>query len=163
MIPLFARKICSERYPSLFSDLEAERICSMLDYDFASREKKMRGTVGVFYYFETEDARRLFSRLAHRFPGGVLAFDSCNRRGAKMMTKTWLKEAGIRDVDALFSLEDPASVKDWSEDFASVTSKSYMRGYRDISGELGFIHRQMLKFCDNAVNMWIIKISFREG
>ncbi len=264
VIPLFARKICSERYPSLFSDPEAERICSMLDYDFASREKKMRGTMGlfgalevaqrqydlawevrnclsthpnaavvnlgcglddtvrktdngtrrgynvdlpdviaardellpsgereesigcdlndfswmeridgsqgamffaagVFYYFETEDARRLFTELSRRFPGGALAFDSCNRRGAKMMTKTWLKEAGIRDVDALFSLEDPASIKDWSGDFASVSSKSYMRGYRDISGELGFVHRQMLKFCDNAVNMRIVKISFREG
>ena len=264
VIPLFARRICSERYPSLFSDPEAERICSMLDYDFASREKKMRGTMGlfgalevaqrqydlawevrnylsthpnaavvnlgcglddtvrktdngtrrgynvdlpdviaardellpsgereesigcdlndfswmeridgangavffaagVFYYFKTEDARCLFSRLAHRFPGGVLAFDSCNRRGAKMMTKTWLKEAGIRDVDALFSLEDPAGIKDWSGDFASVTSRSYMRGYRDISYAMGFIHRKMLKFCDDAVNMRIIKISFREG
>lgn len=264
VIPLFARKICSERYPSLFSDPEAKRICSLLDYDFASREKKMRGTMGlfgalevaqrqydlawevrdylrthpnaavvnlgcglddtvrktdngtrrgynidlpdviavrdellpsgereesigcdlnddswmeridgsqgavffaagVFYYFKTEDVRRLFSRLARRFPGGVLAFDSCNRRGAKMMTKTWLREAGIRDVDALFSLEDPASIQDWSADFSSVTSKSYMRGYRDISGELGFLHRQMLKFCDSAVNMRIVKISFREG
>ncbi len=261
VIPLFARKICSERYPSLFFDPEAERICDLLNYDFASREKKMRGTMGlfgalevaqrqcdlawevrnylsthpnsavvnlgcglddtvrktdngtrrgynvdlpdviaarnemlpagereenigcdlndfswmeridgangavffaagVFYYFKTEDVRRLFSELARRFPSGVLAFDSCNRRGAKMMTKTWLREAGIRDVDALFSIEDPASIKGWSANFASVTSKSYMRGYRDISHELGFVHRLMLKFCDDAVAMRIVKVSF---
>ena len=264
IIPLFARKVCSECYPALFSDPEAERICSLLDYDFASREKKMRSTMGlfgalevaqrqydlawevrdylkthpkgavvnlgcglddtfhkvdngtcrgynvdlpdviavrnelmsagereenvgcdlndfswmdridgakgavffaagVFYYFKTEDVRRIFAELARRFPGGVLVFDICNRRGAKLMTKTWLKEAGIRDVDALFSLEDPASLRTWRADFAAVTSKSYMRGYRDISGELGLAHRLMLKFCDNSVCMRIVKISFREG
>ena len=264
IIPLFARKVCSECYPALFSDPEAERICSLLDYDFASREKKMRSTMGlfgalevaqrqydlawevrnylsahpeaavvnlgcglddtfrkvdngtccgynidlpdviavrnellpagareanlgcdlndfswmervdgsegavffaagVFYYFKTEDVRRLFTELARRFPGGVLAFDSCNRRGAKLMTKTWLHEAGIRDVDALFSLEDPACLRTWRADFAAVTSKSYMRGYRDISGELGLAHRLMLRFCDDAVCMRIVRIAFKEG
>ncbi len=28
IIPLFARKVCSERYPALSFDPEAERICS---------------------------------------------------------------------------------------------------------------------------------------
>lgn len=50
---------------------------------------------GVFYYFKTNDVKVLFQKMAKRFPGAVLAFDSCNRRGAKMMTKTWLKEAGM--------------------------------------------------------------------
>lgn len=264
IIPLFARKVCSEQYPTLFSDPEAERICALLDYDFASRERKMRSAVGrfgalevaqrqydlawevrdylkthpkaavvnlgcglddtfrkvdngtccgynidlpdviavrnellpagareenvgcdlndfswmdridgakgavffaagVFYYFKTEDVRRIFAELARRFPGGVLAFDSCNRRGAKLMTKTWLHEAGIRDVDALFSLENPASLRAWSTDFASATAKSYMRGYRDISGELGLVHRLMLRFCDDAVCMRIVRIAFKEG
>ena len=35
IIPLFGRKVCSEHFPELFKDPEAERICSMLDYDFA--------------------------------------------------------------------------------------------------------------------------------
>lgn len=48
---------------------------------------------GVFYYFKTEDVRRLFAAMAERFPSAVLAFDSCNERGAKLMRKTWLKEA----------------------------------------------------------------------
>ena len=52
----------------------------------------------------------------------------------KMMTKTWLKEAGIADVGAFFSLED-----------------------KDVS----FFHKLMIKFCDGLVKMQIIKITFK--
>ena len=206
IIPLYGRKVCSEHFPKLFKDPEAERICSMLDYDFAEKGKKMESAVGlfgalevaqrqydlayevkeylknhpdasvvnlgcglddtfrkcdngkckgynidmpdviavrnellpesdrernlsydlndeswmneidgsngtvffasgVFYYFKTEDLKVLFQKMAKRFPGAAIVFDSCNQRGAKMMTKTWLKEAGISDVGAFFSLE----------------------------------------------------------
>lgn len=262
VIPLYGRKICSERFPELFRDPEAERICDMLDYDFGEKGKKMQsgaglfgalevaqrqydlawevcdylkahpraavvnlgcglddtfrkcdngtcsgynidlpdvievrnkllppgererniaadlndeewmneidasgGAVffasGVFYYFRKDDVRSLFGKMAERFGGGVLLFDSCNRRGAKMMTKTWLKQAGIRDVDALFSLEDPSELNGWSERFSAVTARSYMRGYRDIYKDVGGLHRMMIKFCDSYVNMLIIKITFK--
>ena len=39
IIPLYGRKVCSERFPELFKDNEAERICNMLDYDFAEKGK----------------------------------------------------------------------------------------------------------------------------
>ena len=32
IIPLFGRLVCSERFPQLFSDPEAERICRMPEY-----------------------------------------------------------------------------------------------------------------------------------
>ena len=117
---------------------------------------------GVFYYFRTEDVKRLFSRMAERFPGSVLAFDSCNRRGAKMMRSTWLKEAGITDVSAFFSLEDERELDSWSSQFASVTAKSYMRGYRDIYEHVRPLHKLMIRFCDRLVRMRIVKITFRE-
>ncbi len=262
IIPLYGRKVCSERFPRLFSDPEAERICGMLDYDFSEKGKKMEsgaglfgalevaqrqydvacevreylgehpsaavvnlgcglddtfrkcdnGTcrgynidmpdvikvrnellpageretnigcdlndgawmdridasqgaiffaTGVFYYFRTEDVKALFCKMAKRFPGAVLVFDSCNRRGAKLMTKTWLKEAGITDVGAYFSLEDESELKKWSGDFASVTAKSYMRGYRDIYSDVGALHKLMIRFCDKYVKMLIVKIRFR--
>lgn len=262
VIPLYGRKVCSEHFPHLFKDEEAERLCSMLDYDFAEKGKKMetmaglfgalevaqrqydigcevkdylkthpraavvnlgcglddtfrkcenglcRGynidmpdviavrdellpagereinlgcdlnddgwmdridgaegavfyATGVFYYFKKEDVRALFQKMAARFPGAVLAFDACNRRGAKMMTKTWLKEAGIADVNAYFSLEDVSELKRWSADFASVTSRSYMRGYRDIYKDVGAFHKLMIRFCDSLVKMIIVKIAFR--
>ncbi|MBQ9562280.1 MAG: class I SAM-dependent methyltransferase [Lachnospiraceae bacterium] len=261
IIPLFGRLVCSEHFPELFSDPEAERICNSLDYDFAEKRKKMespaglfgalevaqrqydlrcevemylkdhpdaavvnmgcglddtfrkcdngrcRGynvdlpdvirvrdellpageretnlacdlnddawmdqidasggavffATGVFYYFKTEDVKRLFTRMAERFPGAVLAFDACNERGAKLMRKTWLKEAGITDVSAFFSLEDEAELRGWSRHFSSVTAKSYMRGYRDIYGEVGLFHKLMIRFCDSLVRMKIVKIVF---
>ena len=262
VIPLYGRKVCSDCFPQLFSDPEAERLCAMLDYDFSEKGKRMesgaglfgalevaqrqydlacevqaylkahptaavvnlgcglddtfrkcdngacRGynidmpdviavrdallpagereknlgfdlnddawmdeidasggavffAAGVFYYFKTEAVRALFGKLARRFPGGVLAFDACNRRGAKLMTQTWLKEAGISDVGAFFSLERTDELAGWSPDFAEVSSKSYMRGYRDIYHEVSPFHRLMIRFCDSLVRMVIVRIQFR--
>ena len=261
VIPLFGRKICSEHYPELFSDPEAERICGMLDYDFGDKKKKMESAAGlfgalevaqrhydlmwevrdylkihpkaavvnlgcglddtfrkvdngeclgynidlpdviqirnellpagereinlgcdlndagwmeqidasggavfyaagVFYYFKRSDVKALFTKMAERFSGTVVAFDTCNRCGARMMTKTWLKEAGITDVDALFSVEDEAELRAWSDKFKSVTAKSYMRGYRDIYKDVSLFHKLMLRFCDGMVKMKIIRIEF---
>ncbi len=115
---------------------------------------------GVFYYFRTEEVRELLSAMAERFPGAVLAFDSCNERGAKLMRKTWLKEAGITDVSAFFSLEEETELLGWSDCFASVTAKSYMRGYRDIYRNVGPLHRLMIRFCDGLVRMKIVRIKF---
>ena len=117
---------------------------------------------GVFYYFRTSEVKELFRNMAERFPGGVLAFDSCNERGAKMMRKTWLKEAGITDVEAFFSLEDETDLEGWSGHFSSVTARSYMRGYRDIYPDVGTFHKLMIRFCDSLVSMKIIKIEFGE-
>ena len=261
VIPLFGRVVCSERFPQLFSDPTAKRICDSLDYDFeakrrlmespaglfgalevaqrqydlmqevraylqthpkaavvnlgcglddtftrvdnglckgynidmpdviavrndllpaASREQNLAcdlndfswmdridaadGAVffaaGVFYYFKTEQVRALFCQMAKRFPGATLAFDSCNRRGAKMMMRTWLREAGITDVGAFFSLEDEAELRTWSDHFASVTARSYMRGYRDICRDVGAFHKLMIRFCDRLVKMKIVQIQF---
>ncbi len=116
---------------------------------------------GVFCYFRTADVKKLFRTMAERFPGAVLVFDSCNERGAKLMRKTWLKEAGITDVSAFFSLEDESELSGWSDRFLSVTARSYMRGYRDIYKNVGAFHKLMIRFCDGLVKMKIIRIVFR--
>ncbi|MBR2675798.1 MAG: class I SAM-dependent methyltransferase [Solobacterium sp.] len=117
---------------------------------------------GVFYYFKTEEMKKLLSAMASHFPGGVIVFDSCNERGAKLMRKTWLKEAGISDVGAFFSLEDESKISGWSDHFSAVTARSYMRGYRDIYNDVGLFHKLMIHFCDSMVKMKIIKIAFAE-
>ena len=48
IIPLYGRKVCSDHFPDLFSDPEAERICGMLDYDFEEKGKKMESKAGLF-------------------------------------------------------------------------------------------------------------------
>ncbi|MBR3251896.1 MAG: class I SAM-dependent methyltransferase [Erysipelotrichaceae bacterium] len=262
IIPLYGRKVCADHYPELFTDKEAERICGLLDYDFASKKKMMESPAGLFgalevaqrhydllweikeylkvhpeaavvnlgcglddsfskadnglcqgynidladvikirnelfgkreretniasnlndyrwmdqidgnkgaiffaagvlYYLKKEDVIALADALAERFPGGALVFDSCNELGARMMRKTWLKEAGIDDVSAYFSLKDKSEVESWSNSFSKVSEKSYMRGYRDIYHDVSLFHKIMLLFCDKLVRMKIVKIEFK--
>ena len=155
-------KIRDELLPA--GEREENIACDLNDYAWIDRIDASNGAVffasGVFYYFKTEAVRRLFATMADCFPGAVLAFDSCNARGAKMMRKTWLKEAGITDVGAFFSLEDEKELTSWSGSFASVTAKSYMRGYRDIYNEVGLLHKLMIRLCDGIVKMKIVKIEF---
>ena len=145
-------------------DREKNYACDLNDPAWMNEIDASDGAVffaaGVFYYFRTVDVKKLFHAMAERFPGGVLAFDSCNERGAKLMRKTWLKEAGITDVSAFFSLEDESELKGWSDRFASVTAESYMRGYRDIYKNVSAFHKLMIRFCDGPVKMKIIKIVF---
>ena len=145
---------------------ETNLACDLNDFAWMDAIDASHGAVffaaGVFYYFRTEDVKKLFETMAERFPGAALAFDSCNGRGAKLMRRTWLKEAGITDVSAFFSLEDETGLRGWSNRFAAVTAKSYMRGYRDIYKDVGMLHRLMICFCDSLVKMKIIKIVFRE-
>ena len=143
---------------------ETNIACDLNDYTWMDRIDASNGAAffaaGVFYYFKTEDVKKLIQAMAERFPGSVLVFDSCNKRGAGLMRKTWLKEAGITDVNAYFSLEDEAELSGWSDHFATVTAKSYMRGYRDIYGSVGLLHKLMIRFCDGLVRMKIVKIVF---
>ena len=139
--------------------------CNLNDFAWMNEIDASDGAVffaaGVFYYFRTEALKKLITAMADRFPGAVLAFDSCNARGAGLMRKTWLKEAGITDVNAFFSLEDESELRTWSSRFASVTAKSYMRGYRDIYESVGLFHKLMIHFCDSLVKMKIIRIVFK--
>ena len=59
VIPLFGQLVCSERFPELFSDPAARRICDSLDYDFAEKRKMMESPAGLFGALET-DSERLF-------------------------------------------------------------------------------------------------------
>ena len=101
--------------------------------------------------------------MAKRFEGGRLVFDACNKTGAKMMMKTWLKEAGIENVGAYFSISDAkAELSPWSNDFKSVTSKPYMNGYRKIDKRFGGFNRIMSAFGDKFIKMQIVRIEFNE-
>ena len=61
---------------------------------------------GVFYYFTTKQMQRLIPAMAKRFPGGRLVFDGAGKTAVKLMLKTWVKQAGIKDVGAYFSVKD---------------------------------------------------------
>lgn len=130
--------------------------------DFEERKGVIFFAAGVFYYFKTEQLKALFHAMAQQFKGGRIVFDSCNKFGAKMMTKTWLKEAGISDVDAYFSLGNANELYSWSRAFKSISAKPYMNGYRRIDKRFGAFNQIMSAFGDKIVKMQIVRIDFHE-
>ena len=48
IIPLYARKVCSELYPHLYRDETAVRLIDEIDYDFSEAEKNSRGLMQRF-------------------------------------------------------------------------------------------------------------------
>ena len=48
VIPLYARKICSELYPDLYRDETAVHLINEIDYDFSQAEKNARGLMQRF-------------------------------------------------------------------------------------------------------------------
>ena len=52
VIPLYARKRCSELYPSLYRDETAMRLTDGIDYDFSALEKKSGSTMQRFGFLE---------------------------------------------------------------------------------------------------------------
>ena len=262
IIPLFARKVCSELYPNLFQDETAVRLIDQLDYDFSETEKKSRSLMqrfgslevamrqydlafevrdylknhpnaavvnlgcgldstgkacdngnckiynldfpdviavrnellpsgdreqnipcdlndtawfsevdtsggavffasGVFYYFLTEQVKALVQAMADAFPGGVLVFDAANRTAVKMIAKTWLKSAKIKDVGAYFAVSDaPGEIGAWDSRL-QVTSRGYMLGYNDLRDpSVSGFFRFLARVGDCGMKMQIVKIEF---
>ena len=262
IIPLYARKVCSELYPNLYRDETAVRLIDEIDYDFSEAEKKSRSLMqrfgslevamrqndlawevrdylrthpnaavvnlgcgldstgkscdngsckiynldfpdvialrqqllpagereqnipcdlkdtawfgkvdasggavffasGVFYYFLTDQVRELVRAMADAFPGGVLVFDAANRTAVKMIAKTWLKSAKIKDVGAYFAVSDaPKEIGAWDSRL-QVTSQGYMLGYNDLKDpSVSGFFRFLAKVGDNRMKMQIVKIGF---
>ena len=262
IIPLFARKVCSELYPNLYRDETSIRLIDEIDYDFSEAERKSRSLMqrfgalevamrqndlawetrdylkshptaavvnlgcgldstgracdngsckiynldfpdviavrnellpagereenlpcnlndtawfsqidasggavffasGVFYYFLTEQVKALVQSMAGAFPGGVLVFDAANRTAVKMIAKTWLKSAKIKDVGAYFAVSDaPTEIGAWDSRL-QVTSRGYMLGYNDLRDpSVSGFFRFLARVGDRGMKMQIVKIEF---
>ena len=260
IIPLYARKVCSELYPNLYQDETAVRLINEIDYDFSEAEKKSHSLMqrfgslevamrqndlafevrdylkshpnaavvnlgcgldstgrscdngsckiynldfpdviavrnellpagdreqnipcdlkdtawfseidassgavffasGVFYYFLTEQVKALVQQMADAFPGGVLVFDAANRTAVKMIAKTWLKSAKIKDVGAYFAVSDAKSELSLWGSRLQVTSRGYMLGYTDLRDpSVSGFFRFLAKVGDRMMKMQIVKI-----
>ena len=264
IIPLYARKLCSELYPKLYRDEAAIRLIEQIDYDFSAAEKSSRGLMqrfgslevamrqndlafevrdylkthpdaavvnlgcgldnagrvcdngscrlynldfpdviavrnellpagereenipcdlndtawyekidasggavffasGVFYYFLTEQVRALVCRMADAFPGGVLVFDAANQTAVRMIAKTWLKGAEIKDVGAYFAVSDAKRELSPWDSRLQVSSRGYMLGYNDLKDpSVSGFFRFLARVGDGGMKMQIVKIAFGE-
>ena len=139
--------------------------CNLNDTEWFSQIDASGGAVffasGVFYYFLTEQVKALVQKMADAFPGGVLVFDAANRTAVKMIAKTWLKSAKIRDVGAYFAVSDaPKEIGAWDSRL-QVSSRGYMLGYNDLKDpSVSGFFRFLARVGDGMMNMQIIKIGF---
>ncbi len=264
VIPLFGRKLCTERFPNLFRDERAVELIDRIDYDFSVLERRAKSTAyrfgalevamrendlmteardylsahpsaalvnlgcgldqtaencdngtcrvynldlpdvitvrntflpesvrvrniaadlndlawldridagngvcflaaGVFYYFKTEQIRRLLPAMAKKFPGGRLVFDAAGKRAVKIMLKTWVKEAGITSISDCFSVDGiETDILPWMEN-AAVSSRGYMLGYNDLKDpSVPRLFRLMAKIGDRLMKMQIVRMDFTE-
>ena len=117
---------------------------------------------GVFYYFLTEQVKALVQAMADAFHGGVLVFDAANRAAVKMIAKTWLKSAKIKDVCAYFAVSDAKDELSLWDNRLQVTSRGYMLGYNDLRDpSVSGFFRFLAKVGDKIMKMQIVKIAFR--
>ena len=117
---------------------------------------------GVFYYFLTKQVKALVQAMADAFHGDVLVFDAANRAAVKMIAKTWLKSAKIKDVCAYFAVSDAKSELSLWDSRLKVSSRGYMLGYNDLRDpSVSGFFRFLAKVGDKMMKMQIVKIAFR--
>ena len=139
--------------------------CDLKDPAWFDRIDATGGAVffasGVFYYFLTQQVRKLVQSMADAFPGSVLVFDAANRTAVKMIAKTWLKTAKIKDVGAYFAVSDAKRELSQWDSRLQVSSRGYMLGYSDLKDPSvsGFFHF-LAKVGDGMMKMQIVKIEF---
>ena len=139
--------------------------CDLNDTTWFSQIDAADGVVffasGVFYYFLTEQVKALVQTMADAFHGGVLVFDAANRTAVKMIAKTWLKTAKIKDVGAYFAVSDAKSELSPWDSRLHVSSRGYMLGYSDLKDpSVNGFFRFLAKVGDNRMKMQIVKIEF---
>ena len=135
ILPLYSRKLCSELYPNLYRDETAVRLI--------------------------EQVKALVQGMADAFPGGVLVFDAANRTAVKMIAKTWLRTAKIKDVGAYFAVSDAKSELSPWDSRLRVSSRGYMLGYSDLKDpSVSSFFRFLARVGDGGMKMQIVKIGF---
>ena len=107
--------------------------------------------------------KQLVKAMAEHFPGGRLVFDAAGKTAVKLMLKTWVKQAGIKDVGAYFSVKDAkGELESWSP-LLSVSSCGYMQGYQKLEGPgVRSIHRLLAKIADGPLHLQIVRVRFKE-
>lgn len=146
-------------------DREEHIAADLNDFTWFDKIDSSEGVIffaaGVFYYFQREAAQNLIVAMADKFPGGRLVFDSCGKTGLKMMLKTWIKQAQIKDVGAYFYVGDLKTDLKGISSKIQASSRGYMLGYNSLKDpNVKRIHRLLAKIGDEWIKMKIVRLDF---
>lgn len=141
--------------------------CDMNDTKWFSEIDGSEGAVffasGVVCYLKTKDAKELFNKMAVAFPGGKLVCDTFGKTALKLMMKTFIKQAGIKNVQGFFYVGDlKTDIKPWMKN-AEISYKGYMLGYSDLKEPCipGFF-RFLGRVGDHFLKMKILRLDFNK-
>ncbi len=146
-------------------DREENIPCDLKDTAWFEKIDAADGAVffaaGVFYYFLKEQVQTLVRAMANAFPKGVLVFDAANKRAVKLMVKTLIKDAEIKDVGAYFAVSDAKRELSAWGDGLNVSSRGYMLGYNDLKDpSVSGFFRFLARVGDGMMKMQIVRIEF---
>lgn len=135
------------------------------DYSWMDLIDRQSGVIfiaaGVFHYLKSQEVEDMVVKMASRFSGGRLIFDTVGRCGLIMMKKT-LKNMGITDVKGLFYVSDIRQFRSWSDEI-KVSDRGYMLGYYDLKEyNIRKVHHFLSMVGDNILGMRIVRIEFKE-
>ena len=98
--------------------------------------------------------------MADAFPLGEAVFDSACKTAVKIMLKTWIKQAKIKNVNACFNIDDAFEIASENKKITA-TSRGYMLGYNDLkSDSINSFFRFLANVGDKCMKMQIIKYDF---
>jgi len=103
---------------------------------------------GVLYYFNENEIKDFFIRLADKFPGCEILFDASSPTGVRAANKKVIEAGGMDEKSYLkWGLEDPAVITGWDNRISIFNKYSF---FKDVSGlpfkiRLGGFFSDMLK------------------
>lgn len=116
---------------------------------------------GVFYYFLSGQVKDLVCEMAKHFPNGKLVFDAAGKSAVKMMLKTWIRDAEIKDVGAYFAVSDARKELSVWTDRIKVSERGYMLGYQSLAvPSVKKRYRILAKAGDDLMKMKIVRMDF---
>ena len=157
-------KVRNELLPS--GEREYNIPCNLNDIEWFDKIDNSNGVIffasGVFYYFLNEEVKNLIVNMSKVFIDGALVFDTANKTAVKMISKTWLKTAKIKDVGAYFAVSNAKKeLSSWSNNI-EISSKGYMLGYNDLKQDnISGFFRFLAYVGDSLMKMQIVKIKFK--
>lgn len=141
--------------------------CDLNDTEWFKQIDASGGAVffasGVFYYFLADRVKVLVHEMAGTFPGGRLVFDAAGKSAVKLIAKTWIKAAEIKNVNAYFCVSDVKKDFSFCSGCISASSRGYMLGYSDLKyPSVNGFFRFLAKIGDNIMKMKIVRLDFKK-
>ncbi|MFD0770091.1 class I SAM-dependent methyltransferase [Bacillus sp. CGMCC 1.60114] len=97
------------------------------DIKFNENDGILFVSAGVFYYFQENQLKEMFSAMAQRFPGGELYFDAESKFALGLSNRT-VKKSGNKGAMMYFYVNNPKSMEKWSSKIKVLNCESFFKG-----------------------------------